>query len=245
MSEYDYIQGKNRVESILNNYMEVEEKDKLPSDENFTFENGYLSWITAIFVDIRDSTSLFTNNNKEVVAKLIRSFTSEVIEILRDDNMIRDIGIRGDCVYAIYTTPTKSNVLECANKTFDVNTFIEMFNKLLIQKGFPTIKVGIGMATDKELVVKTGRKGVDINDKVWIGKAVTMASNLSGIGEKDGNPRLIYSSLSYNNFICGLKEINKDKNVLNWFTTDTYKSNQIFKADIIKVEFNDWIKNNV
>ena len=40
MSEYDYIQGKNRVESILDNHMIIEEKKKLPVDGNFTFENG-------------------------------------------------------------------------------------------------------------------------------------------------------------------------------------------------------------
>ncbi|QPB42426.1 adenylate/guanylate cyclase domain-containing protein [Rodentibacter haemolyticus] len=242
MSEYDYKQGKNRVETILNNYMQVEEKDKLPCDDNFTFENGYLSWVTAIFVDIRDSTSLFTNYNKEIVAKLIRSFTSEVIEILRDDNMIRDIGIRGDCVYAIYTTPYEDDVLECANKTFYVNTFINMFNKLLSQKGFPTIKVGIGMATDKELVVKTGRKGVGINDKVWIGRAVTMASNLSGIGEKDSDHRLIYSSLSYDNFLNKLKKRNVE--AIRWFKQDYYGFNKIFKANIIISEFNNWIESD-
>lgn len=102
MSVYDYKQGKNRVESIFDNYMEIEEKDRLPSDENFTFENGYLSWVTAIFVDIRDSTSLFANND-EPTAKVVRAFTSEIIEILRNDENIREIGIRGDCVYAIYT----------------------------------------------------------------------------------------------------------------------------------------------
>ena len=102
MSTYDYKQGKNRVESIFDNYMEIEEKNKLPSDDNFTFENGYLSWVTAVFVDIRDSTTIFSNND-EPTAKLVRAFTSEIIEILRVDDNLREIGIRGDCVYAIYT----------------------------------------------------------------------------------------------------------------------------------------------
>ena len=205
MSEYDYKQGKNRVETILDNYMEIEEKDKLPSDDNFTFENGYLSWVTAIFVDIRDSTSLFSNND-EPTAKLIRAFTSEIIEILRGDENIREIGIRGDCVYAIYTTPDQSYILECANKTFYINTFINMFNKLLENRGGNKIKVGIGMATDKELVIKAGRKGVSINSKVWIGKAVTIASKLSSYGDKNFHSRLMYSPLSYENFIEGLEK---------------------------------------
>ncbi|MGB5875844.1 MAG: hypothetical protein WBG84_00600 [Psychrobacter nivimaris] len=97
MSEYDYKQGKNRVESILDNYMKIEEKDKLPSDDNFTFDNGYLSWVTAIFVDIRDSTKLFSKND-ESTAKIIRSFTSEVIEILRAGDNLREIVNRPDFI---------------------------------------------------------------------------------------------------------------------------------------------------
>ena len=238
MSEYDYKQGKNRVETILDNYMEIEEKDKLPSDDDFTFENGYLSWVTAIFVDIRDSTSLFSNND-EPTAKLIRAFTSEIIEILRVDNNLREIGIRGDCVYAIYTTPTKPDILECANKTFYVNTFINMFNKLIENRGGNKIRVGIGMATDKELVIKAGRKSVGINNKVWIGKAVTIASKLSSYGDKHYLPRLMYSKSSYINFIEGLEERNRNAN--SWFKyIDDFNA---YSADIVKVDFNNWINN--
>lgn len=239
MSLYDYKQGKNRVESILDNYMEIEEKDRLPSDSNFTFENGYISWVTAIFVDIRDSTNLFSKND-ESTAKIVRSFTSEIIEILRDADNLREIGIRGDCVYAIYTTPNLADELECANKTFYVNTFINMFNKLLEEKGIDKIRVGIGMATDKELVVKAGRKGVDINNKVWIGKAVTIASKLSSIGDKDGYSRLVYSNNSYENFIKQLTEENPE--AVNWF--HNIQSLNAYHANVVKAEFNNWVNND-
>ncbi|OOH90583.1 adenylate cyclase [Pasteurellaceae bacterium 15-036681] len=252
MSEYDYKEGKKRIEIILDNSMEIEEKGKLPSDDNFTFENGYLSWITAIFIDIRDSSRIFTDGNKEKVAKLIRAFTSELIEILRDDiddSLVREIGIRGDCVYAIYTTPYKSDIYKCAHKTFIVNTFINMFNKMLIKRGYGELKVGIGMATDEELVIKAGRKGVGINSKVWIGKAVTMASNLSGLGEKNYRPRLIFSEISYLNFIEELKKSNPEKYVEGWFTKfndiNIGYGVDIYKTDIIDVEYSNWIKSNV
>lgn len=246
MPEYDYKQGKNRIETILDNYMEIVEKNRLPSDDNFTFDNGYLSWVTAIFVDIRDSSTIFADGDKEKVAKIIRSFTSELIEILRDDkddSLVREIGIRGDCVYAIYTTPKKDDIYTCADKTFYINTFIKMFNKLLRNRGLLELKVGIGMATDKELVIKAGRKGVGINSKVWIGKAVTMASNLSSLGDKDGNFRLMYSSVAYINFIEKLKSENSRAE--DWFKRKHDSNcNNIYNADIIKTDFNKWVNNN-
>ena len=128
MADYDYKAGKKRIKEILNNKLQVIENDKIPNNDNFTFSNAYYGWVTAIFVDIRNSTDLFSKDDKEIVSKMIRSFTSEVIEILRKDDLLREIGIRGDCVYAIYTTPTKESIKEMMDKSFYINTFMKMLN---------------------------------------------------------------------------------------------------------------------
>lgn len=246
MSEYDYKQGKNRITSILDNRMPIEEKYKVPTEQDFTFENGYISWVTAIFVDIRNSTEIFSHDDKERTAKLVRSFTSELIEILRDnDDFMKEIGIRGDCVYAIYSTPTQADVFKCADKTFYINTFMNMLNQLLEKRGYKKLKIGVGMATDKELIIKAGRKGVGINSKVWIGKAVTGASKLSSLGEKDIYNRLVFSPLSYDNFIDEL--VKQSPNAHKWFTK-TYinlTGQYVYHADIVKIAFNNWINNGM
>lgn len=241
MADYDYKAGKKRVKEILKNRLEVIEQVKVPSDNEFTFINGYNSWVTGIFVDIRDSSSLFSEEDKEKVSKIVRSFTSEIIEILRDDDNLREIGIRGDCVYAIYTTPQKQDEYEIADKSFYINTYMSMLNKLLEEKNFPAVSVGIGVSTALELVVKAGRKDVGINSKVWIGDAVTKASNLSSLGSKNGLEPIVFSSLSYDNFIDELVE-NNGEEARNWFTK-RYDSDlgTYYDANIIKIEFNNWI----
>ena len=246
MAVYDYRKGKERVEGILDNELKVIEQGRLPHDDSFTFTNGYYSWVTAIFVDIRGSSSLFADQDKEKVSKIIRSFTSEIIEILRDDDDLREIGIRGDCVYAIYTTPNNDDELEQADKTFWINSYMDMLNKLLAERSLPTISVGIGMSTAQELVVKAGRKDVGINSKVWIGEAVTKASNFSSKGNRDGNSIQIYSERSYNCFIEKLEERNPGKNPREWFT-HRY-DNEIgwyYTANVSKSDFNKWIKDGM
>lgn len=245
MAYYDYKAGKKRVKEILDNKLEVIEQDKVPKDNDFTFSNGYYSWVTALFVDIRDSSTLFADGDKEKVSKVIRSFTSEIIEILRDDDNLREIGIRGDCVYAIYTTPYKSDIYEIADKSFWVNTYMKMLNKLLKGKEFPTISVGIGVATAKELAVKAGRKDVGINSKVWIGDAVSKASNLSSLGNKNGLSPIVFSKLCYQNFIDELVK-NSGEKAKNWFT-ERYSLDYgvYYDANVIITEFNDWIKNGM
>lgn len=245
MASYDYKKGKERIETILDNELEVIEKNELPNDESFTFDNGYYSWISSIFVDIRDSSSLFADEDKEKVSKVIRSFTSEIIEILRDDDNLREIGIRGDCVYAVYTTPDKNDVYELADKTFYINTYMNMLNKMLGERSLPKISVGIGMSTAQELVIKAGRKDVGINSKVWIGEAVTKASNFSSLGNRNGNESIVYSKCSYDNFIKKLEENNKNKDPKKWFKYHNDKNGKYYTADIIKTDFNKWISNGM
>ncbi len=245
MTIYDYVSGKERVENILDNDLKIIEKDKVPSKDNFTFENGYISWVTGLFVDIRDSSSLFSNENNENVSKIIRSFCSEIIEILRDEENIREIGIRGDCVYSIHTTPKERDELKIARLAFWINTYMIMFNKLLVKRDFPQIDVGIGVATSKELVVKAGRKGVGIYDNVWIGNAVSKASKLSSIGNKDDYGPIVFSKESYNYFIRHLDNENTE-DAYSWFTEhyDKYLG-YFYSANIVKKEFRDWINEKI
>lgn len=241
MAEYDYKAGKKRIKDILDNKLEVIEKDKVPQDNEFTFNNAYSSWVTGIFVDIRESSKLFSEEDKEKMSKIIRSFTSEVIEILRKDDNQREIGIRGDCVYAIYTTPTKEDIKEIADKGFYINTFMTMLNRLLEEKNYTTIDVGIGIATAKELVIKAGRKDTGINSKVWIGEAVTKASNLSSLGNKNGIESIALSNTCYINII---DQIVKDNGEVakEWFTKrENEKFGTYYSCNIIKRQFNDWI----
>ena len=156
MANYNYIDGKKRIKEILDNKLEVIDNDKIPNNDNFTFSNAHYGWVSAIFVDIRNSSDLFSKDDKEIVSKMIRAFTSEIIEILRSDDNLREIGIRGDCVYGIYTTPNQDDIYEIMEKSFFINTYINMLNKLLKEKGFTTISVGIGISSARELVVKAG-----------------------------------------------------------------------------------------
>lgn len=164
-----------------------------------------------------------------------------MIEILRLDDNLREIGIRGDCVYGIYTTPTINDVYDLADKSFYVNTYMGMLNKLLSQNNLPTISIGIGVSIDEELVVKAGRKGVGINNAVWIGNAVTKASNLSSLGNKNYILPICFSELAYNNFIGKLVE-NNGEIARGWFTR-RYNSDYsvYYDANIIDLTFNNWI----
>lgn len=251
MYKYDYIKGIERVKEIVNNSEEIERPDTIPNDSSFTFENSFYGWVSSIFVDIRESTKLFANNEKSETAKIIRAFTSEIIEILRNNENLRDIGIRGDCVFAIYAVsndedgPNINQVDEIANKAIYVNTFLSMLNSILSENNMDTIKAGIGVSISKDLVIKAGRIETKINSKVFVGKAVTYASKLSNIaGKKEcDNYQLLMTELMFKLSYTSIKNRNKNKDVDSWYKK--YSDNKIgcyYGWDIVKEDFYNWIK---
>ena len=202
--------------------------------------------MTAVFVDIRDSKTLFSQNKKTTVARVIRAFTSEIIEILKNDSNLREIGIRGDCVYAIYTCSTENEDYEILDKAIYVNTYINMLNVLLSNKQMPNIKAGIGIATAMDLVAKAGRKGSDINNLVWIGDAVSFASGLSSLANKKEKDRILMTRQFYNGVMKRLKDHNPNKNIDNWFSFyNVPVIGDCCGCNLVKSDFDKWINDGM
>lgn len=238
---YNYEDGKERIEKILNNSTEIIKKDLPKDDSQFTYDNGIRCWIGSIFVDIVKSSNIIEKENDIEVSKILRSFSSEIIAIMNSTNNVREIGVRGDCVYGIYATPKQNDVYELSDIAAYINTCIKMINKLLTKKGYKNISVGIGVSIGEDLVVKAGQKGTGINDRIWIGKAVVKACNLANIAGRNGKKQIGFSSIAYNNFIDRLVEYNADAK--SWFDYDSL--NNAYFADIIITEFNKWINDNI
>lgn len=243
---YDYKKSKETVESILGSPTKIVTKEKIPSsDSEFTYENGIKTWVGALFVDIVDSSKLFQSPD-ENTARIIRSFCSEIISILKDDGNYREIGIRGDCVYCIYTVPYKIDLVNIFRHAYRINSFMKMLNKLLKKKGYSPIRAGIGLGCSQDLIVKAGQNGSGINDKIWIGRAVVDAAHLSDTANRNGISEIAMSPLFYDNVIEHLCEENK--NYKSWITPHTYGyygSIDYYHCDIVEARFDEWIEENL
>ena len=225
--------GKQRVLNILNSDLKVEETDSIPETlSEFTYDNAKITWISAIFVDLRDSTDFLENGNKVQVTKMLRAYASEIIEIMNGSELVREIGVRGDGVYGIFTTNTKEKVQEILDLSYWINTYMIMLNKLLDDNGFEIVKAGIGVATSYDLIAKVGRKGTGVNDRVWIGKCVSSADRLSKITNKGTEPIGIDITTYQNS-----NDVNKQVSEL--FRYDI--TNDCYFGDVIKTNFDEWI----
>lgn len=243
---YEFKKSKETVEKILKSPTKVIEKSAIPSsDSEFTYENGIKAWVGALFVDIVDSSKLFESANEDT-ARIIRSFCSEIISILKDDTNYQEIGIRGDCVYCIYSAPYQRDLVEIFRHAYRINSFIIMLNKLLMQNGHSTIRAGIGLGVSKDLIIKAGQSGSGINDKIWIGKAVVDAAHLSSVANRNGILPIAMSIDFYNNIFDILYE--EDASYKGWIKSHLsgyYGTTDYYHCDISEIGFNEWIERNV
>lgn len=239
---YDYKGRKSKVEEILDNTDDINEVTTFPADSSFTYTNGYKAWATAIFVDLRNSTELFSNKDEIKISKVIRGFTSEIIEILKQgmsDDILKEIGIRGDCVYSIYSTPHKDNIYDVFCRACIINTYIDMLNKLLSERKLPQIRAGIGISTGKILAVKAGRKNSGINNLVWVGETVAEAAKLADKGNKEKYKPIVISDIFYVNIID--QQMKNNSKASTWWT----KHDGFYSGNLIMPDFNQWVKNGM
>ncbi|MCH3976110.1 MAG: adenylate cyclase [Bacilli bacterium] len=248
---YDYKQRKDVIYNIINSSTEVADKTSISDIESetngsLTFNNGIKGWVVSIFVDLVNSTELFKGKNDKTIAKVIRTFSSETIQILNDTQMYKRIGVRGDCVFAIFASPNKENVAEAYNMAVEINTLKKMINKVLRQNNMPQIDYGIGIGLSKDLVIKVGKKGV-INDLVFIGKAVVNASNLSNIASRNGIGSIAIDPSVYTNIVE--QETKNYKDFPTWFESEYEKDSrgydttevEFYHGNVIKTKFDKWI----
>lgn len=246
MAFYSFEEGKKRIEDILKNDEQIEEKN-IPKDESeFTYNNGIKAWIGSIFVDIVKSSEIIDKEDDIKVSKILRSFSSEIISIMNSSDNVREIGIRGDCVYGIFNTPSQNDTYELLEISAYINTCIKMLNKVFKKYNLKQIYVGIGISIGEDLIVKAGRKGTGINDRIWIGSAVVKACNLANIAGRNGKSVMAFSKIAYDNFINIMIDKIKDNNeneIREWFKYDAY-SNAYF-ANIVYPSYEEWIENNI
>lgn len=79
---YDFEKSITRIDEILDESdKSFEELNSIPSRDKLTYKNGFYVNCTALFVDIRDSSSLPTKHKRPTLAKIYRSYISEVVAI--------------------------------------------------------------------------------------------------------------------------------------------------------------------
>lgn len=232
---YNYVNSFQRMNDILNasdlNFSEV---DEIPSRDELTFTNGFYVNCAALFADIRGSSGLPTKYKRPVLARIYRSYLSEVVAILNGSAFCKEIVITGDCASGIFDARYKVGIQAVFGAAAKVNSMVRVLNYRLRKRNIEPITVGIGMSYGRALMVKAGYSGSGINDVVWMGEVVNEACKLGNFGNaSNGDHPLMVSEV----FRSNLTE--HQQGLLSWnYTRGCYHGN------VVDIAMDEWYEQN-
>ncbi|MFK0042358.1 adenylate/guanylate cyclase domain-containing protein [Paenarthrobacter sp. NPDC090517] len=234
---YSYTSSAARIDEILNQPTgQFEEKDNFPDRDKLTYTNGVYGKCTAIFVDIRDSSGLTEKHKRPALAKIYRSFISEMVAVLNSSRLVREVNIVGDCVWAVYSTPLQSDIDDLFTLVCTANTLKKLLNAKLIKKELTPLKLGIGVDYGRALMIKAGYSGSGINDVIYMGDVVNRAAHLANKAGRRYRDSIWVGSW----FAENLNEHNT-KILSSSYETGLSK---VYKCDAVVSPMDEWIDEN-
>lgn len=237
--EYDYVASSERIDAILKQPKgQFQETESLPDRDRLTFTNGFYSYCTAVFIDIRDSSALTNDYTRPVLAKIYRAFISEMVAALNDNVKVREVNIVGDCVWAVYNTPTKGDIADAFTTAVRANTLLKLLNKHYKKNNLNSISIGVGMDYGRALMIKAGFNGSKINDVIYMGDVVNRAAHLAHKAGRGYASPIWLGEIAYGNLTDP-----DDQSLL----TRSYDNElgYVYTGNAILRQMNAWIKDNV
>ena len=105
---YDINKSSDRIDEILNaSNSNYSDKNYIPARSTLTYNKGYYVHVTALFIDIVGSSDMTNDHLRSTLAKIYRSFISECVAIMNEQEICKEINIHGDCVWGVFETPKK------------------------------------------------------------------------------------------------------------------------------------------
>lgn len=231
--KYDLNSSVSRIDEILDASNDAfVESDSIVDREKLTYTNGFYVLCTALFVDIRDSSNMTDAHKRPVLAKIYRSFISEMVALMNGHETCREVNINGDCVWCVCETNYKKDIDGVFSLAAKACSLVDILNYKLKKKGYQRYEVGVGIDYGRALMIKAGYKGSSIQDVLWMGDVVNQACYLSNEANSGYfDKRVFLSNIIFDNLNDDNKKLcSKDG------------GRDIYQADVVNIDMNDWLK---
>jgi class 3 adenylate cyclase len=182
---YNHVDGVPRIDEILSGAdTSYEELESIPSRDRLSFTNGFYVNCSAMFVDLRKSSSLADTYSRPTLAKIYRSYISECVAVMNGNSNCCEIMIEGDGVAGIFDTPYKVDMDGVFSTAAELLSLVNILNCRFKRYKIAAISAGIGMSWGRALMIKAGHKGSAVHEVVWLGDVVNDAAKLSKHGSR-------------------------------------------------------------
>lgn len=205
-SRFDLEQSRSRISSIIKDAITTfPDAADIPDRNKLSYSNGFYVDVTAVFIDIRDSSKLPEVHRKPALAKIYRSYISECVAVFNSNQDCKEVYIEGDCVCGIFNGSNSESVEKAVHTAAMLANVIDVLNQELTRNSLQSIKCGIGVAHGNALMLQAGKSGSGVKEVVWIGKVLNEASRLCHGANKNGTQILRIGRSVYNKLGAYLK----------------------------------------
>lgn len=177
--------GKRLMNGLFGQYVPPELVDKMAKNPaNFSME-GESRELTILFSDVRGFTTISESLDAKTLSEFINAFLTPFTKVIYNNQGTID-KYMGDCIMAFWGAPIKDaeHARHGLISAFEMLTAMEALNQEFIHRGWPPIKVGIGLNSGR---VSVGNMGSEIRLAYTVmGDAVNLASRLEGITKEYG-----------------------------------------------------------
>ncbi len=177
--------SKRLITSLFGQYVPPELVDEMAQNpESFSME-GESRELTILFSDVRGFTTISESLDAKTLSEFINAFLTLFTKVIYKNRGTID-KYMGDCIMAFWGAPLSDpdHARHGLESAFEMLTAMEKLNQEFIQKGWPPIKVGIGLNSGR---VSVGNMGSEIRLAYTVmGDAMNLASRLEGITKEYG-----------------------------------------------------------
>lgn len=209
--------------------MKIDDSISVVAEEIKLEENSY---ITSIVINTRNLSEI---NNE----KLQKIFISSLIDVFKSKSegieLHKGFTIEENQIEMVFVTEEREDIYPCFDIAVTIDTFIDLFNKLIVENGLEEIKAGIGVACSERLEIKYGDRDMKKREILSHDEIVTRASRIALLGDVRGGARLNISYAVYENILKKLID-KKGNSIRNEFEEKFNISQGTYFASSIKDE---------
>jgi adenylate cyclase len=177
--------SKRLITGLFGQYVPPELVDEMAQNPaNFSMA-GESRELTILFSDVRGFTTISESLDAKTLSEFINAFLTPFTKVIYDHRGTID-KYMGDCIMAFWGAPIQDeqHARHGVQSAFEMLKAMELLNAEFIKKGWPPIKVGIGLNSGR---VSVGNMGSEIRLAYTVmGDAVNLASRLEGITKEYG-----------------------------------------------------------
>lgn len=177
--------GKRQITGLFGQYVPPELVDEMAQDPTSFSMEGESRDLTILFSDVRGFTTISESLDAKTLSEFINAFLTPFTKVIYKNRGTID-KYMGDCIMAFWGAPIKDedHARHGLISAFEMLKAMDILNDEFKQRGWPPIKVGIGLNSGK---VSVGNMGSEIRLAYTVmGDAVNLASRLEGITKEYG-----------------------------------------------------------